>query len=89
MRQRVVNTGASRDDPKWINRRMASVVMPLYVIHVNCAAHTGGLKDVFGVIEEIWVFTHHFLVALEVDRVHLLFIGSLLAKISNNLTHPK
>jgi hypothetical protein len=55
MRRRVVNIRAKRNDAKWINRRMASIVMPLDVFHFDCTTDARHLKNVFGVIEEIRV----------------------------------
>lgn len=71
MRRRVVNIRAKRNDAKWINRRMASIVMPLDVFHVDCTTDPRHLKNVFGVIEEIRVLTKQFLVTLEVDSINL------------------
>jgi hypothetical protein len=48
---------AKRNDPKWIDRRMASIVMPLDVFHVDCTTHARDLKNVFGVIKQIRVLT--------------------------------
>lgn len=55
MRGRIINVGANRNDPIGIDRRMASVVMPLDVLHIDCARHAWDLIYVFGVIEQIGI----------------------------------
>lgn len=55
MRRRVINIGAKRDDSKWIDGRMASIIMLLYVLHMNRATYPLDLVYIFGVVEQIWV----------------------------------
>jgi hypothetical protein len=55
MRRRVVDIGAVRDDPEWVYRRVASVVMLLNVFHVYGATHAVYLVNVFYVVEDIRV----------------------------------
>lgn len=62
---------ADGDDAKWIDGRMASIVVALDVIHVHCAAHAWDLENVFAVIQQIRVFPYQFLVAFEVNRINL------------------
>lgn len=57
MRGRIIDIRAKRDDPIWIDRRMASIVMPLDVLHIHSARHAGNLIYVFGVVEQIWIFS--------------------------------
>lgn len=45
--------------------------MLLYVCHIHRAAHAGNLVYVFGVIEQIWIFTQVFFVALEMNSIDL------------------
>lgn len=71
MRRRVVDTRAQRDDPIRIDRRVASIIVPLYVLHVHGAAHTRDLINVLRIIKQIWVFSQHFLVALKVNHINL------------------
>lgn len=81
MRRRVINVWSTRDDPKRVNRRVASVVMLLDVIHVHCAIHTGDLEYVLRVVEQIRILPQELLVALEVDRInlHAFHVSTLLS----------
>lgn len=56
MKRRVIDIGAVRDDPEWVYRRVAPVVMLLNVFHVNSATHALDLVDIFYVVEDIRVF---------------------------------
>lgn len=71
MGSRVVYIWALRDDPKRIDRRVASIVMLLDMFHVYSAAHTWDLENFFRVIEQIWVLAEKFLVAFEMNRINL------------------
>lgn len=71
MRGGEVNAWAQRDDPERIDGRMAAVIMPLDVLHVDRAAHARDLVDLLGVIEDIWVLSQQLLVAFEVDGINL------------------
>lgn len=51
----VVDAWTLRNDSKWIDGRMTSIVVLFYVCHVHCATHPRHLENVFGVIENIWV----------------------------------
>lgn len=73
MRRRVINIGAKRNDSKRIDSRMASIIMLLYMFHMNRAAYPFGLVYVFGVIEQIWILSQQFLVAFEVNCINLNF----------------
>ena len=53
MRRGVIDVWTMRDDPKRVNRRVASIVMLLDVIHVHGATHTRDLKYIFRVVEQI------------------------------------
>lgn len=56
MWSRVVNIGTLRNDPEWIDGRMAAVVMVLDVLHVDSAANSGDLENVLGVVEDVGIF---------------------------------
>lgn len=71
MRRSVIDVWSMRDDPERVNRRVASIVMLLDVIHVHRATHSGDLENVFRVVEQIWILPYEFLVAFEVDRINL------------------
>lgn len=71
MRRGVIDIWSMGDDPKRVDRRVASIVMLLDVIHVHGATHTAYLKYVFRVVEQIRILPQEFLVALEVNRVNL------------------
>jgi len=71
MRRSVIDVWSMRDDPKRVDRRVASIVMLLDVIHVNRATHTGDLENVFRVVEQIRILPYEFLVAFEVDCINL------------------
>lgn len=71
MRRSVIDVWSMRDDPERVNRRVASIVMLLDVIHVHCATHSGDLENVFRVVEQIRILPYEFLVAFEVDRINL------------------
>lgn len=72
MRRSVIDVWSMRDDPKRVDRRVASIVMLLDVIHVNRATHTGDLENVFRVVEQIRILPYEFLVAFEVDCINLV-----------------
>lgn len=57
MRGGVVDIWAARNYPERIDRRMASIVVPFDVIHLDCAAHSRNLENVFGVVEQIRVLS--------------------------------
>lgn len=44
------------NDTKWIDGRMASIVMLLDMFHVHCTAHPSNLENILCVIEKIRVF---------------------------------
>ena len=67
----IVNGWTRRNDPKRVYGRMASVVMPLDVRHVDRAAHSRNLVDVFRVIEQVRVLAQQFLVAFEMNCIDL------------------
>ena len=71
MSSRIIDVGAKRNNPKGIDGRMASIIMPLDVFHVDCATHARNLEYVFGVIKQVWELTQQFLVTLEVNGVNL------------------
>jgi len=58
VRSRIIDIWPHRNDPKWIDRRMTSIVMQLYMFHVHCTANARDLENVFGVIEDIWIFPY-------------------------------
>ena len=45
--------------------------MLLDVLHIDCAAHSRELIDVFRVVEKIRILTQELFVALEMNRVDL------------------
>lgn len=55
MRRRVVYTWAIGNDPNGVDSWMASIVMPLDVLHVHRGTHSMELENVFCVIEQIRV----------------------------------
>lgn len=57
MRRSIINIGAKRNDAKWIDLRMASIIMLLYVFHMNRAAYPFSLVYILGVIEQIWILS--------------------------------
>lgn len=71
MRRRIINIRTLWDDPVCIYGRMASIVVLLYVFHVDRAAHAWDLVYVFGVIEQIRIFTQKLFVALEMNSINL------------------
>lgn len=71
MRRRVINIGAKRNDSKWIDCRMASIIMLLDMFHMNRATYSFSLVYIFGVIEQIWILSQQFLVAFEVNCINL------------------
>jgi len=73
MRRREVCIGTDGDNSIWVDGRMASIVVLLYVIHVDRAAHAWNLVYVFGVIKQIWIFTQELLVALEMNSIDLQY----------------
>lgn len=52
----IINIWTNGNDTEGIDSRMASIVMQLYMFHVYCATNARNLEDVFGIIEEVWVF---------------------------------
>lgn len=53
----IVNIWTLGNDSKRIDGGMAPIVMLFDVFHVDGTAHAGYLKNVFGVIKQIWIFT--------------------------------
>jgi len=71
MRSRIINVWPHRNNTKWIDRRMTSIVMQLYMFDVHCATNARKLENVFSVIKKIWEFVQQLLVALEVNCINL------------------
>ena len=69
MRGRIIDIWPHRNDSKWIDRSMASILMQLYMFHVHCATNAKDLEDAFNIIEEVWVFPQQLHVALKVNNL--------------------
>lgn len=76
MRSGVINIWPCRNNCKWIDRRMATIVMQLYMFHVHCVTNARNLENVFNIVEEIWVFPQQLLVALKVNCIYLNYNNS-------------
>lgn len=57
MVRQIIDVWAVRNDPIRINGWVASIIVHLDVIHINCAAHARNLEDLFCVIEQVRVLT--------------------------------
>lgn len=71
MRRGIIYVGTSRDDPIRVYRRMAPIIVFLYVLHVDRGAHAWDLVYVLDVVEEIWTLAQEPFVALEVNSINL------------------
>jgi hypothetical protein len=58
VRSRIIDVWPHRNDPKWIDRRMTSIVMQLYMFNIHCTTNARNLENVFGIIEDIRVFPY-------------------------------
>ena len=59
------------DNTKWIDGRMATIVMLLYVVHIHCIWDSWNLINILSIIEQIWILPYQLLVAFEMDGIHL------------------
>lgn len=75
MRRRVVKIGANRNYSVWVESRMAAIVMLFYMEHVDSVCHSGDLENVLCIVKEVLVLAQKFLIALEINSVHLHFIN--------------
>lgn len=71
MGRRKINIGAKRDDPKWIDRWVASVIVFLDMLHIDSATHAWNLEYVFSIVQQAWVLAKELFIALEVDCINL------------------
>ncbi len=67
-----INIWTDRDNAMRVDWWMASVVVLLYVEHVDCVSNAVCLIYIFGVIEQIWVLMDQPLVAFEMYIVDLI-----------------
>lgn len=73
MRSCIVYIWTTGNNSKWIDGRVASIVMLLDMLHMDSATHSRDLIYVFSIVEQIWVLAKELLVALEVNSINLYF----------------
>jgi hypothetical protein len=69
MRLREIHMWAERHDPRWINRGVTFVVVPLDVSEIDSAAHIGPLIEIARIGKKIGVLGQSSQVALEMSGV--------------------
>jgi hypothetical protein len=57
--------------PELVDSWMATIVMLLDVVHVDCIPNRLDLKQLFGVVEQVGVLANQLLVTLEVYNINL------------------
>lgn len=78
MRRRVIDVWSKSDDPKRVDRTVASLVMPLDVIHVHGVTLIPGIWNM-SFVQQIWILLYEFLVTYEVNRIHQRFTSHVFA----------